>query len=269
MTHDVTSPGIPEPGPDNFDFEAYLEGVSTFPVFKHTAYLDQKSGAELGDVLDELEELVQETAALSDQIDRRTKSPSNSFVDSTLDGYLAEREAQEERIALLLSMRDTLRDKVIASGITLAFQVKTPEELGTVTREATRNFHKENRKFANAKEDDLDYITARSRYTIAAQIAHFCTGMKLADGREVAPPTQLGADKLVRSLISSETMRLMESVGKGLSASRDWAQQVDAGFPGGSTDVEVVGLDQVGPEGGEVVGDSPADHADGERVELV
>jgi hypothetical protein len=269
MTQDVTVPGNPEPGPDNFDFEAYLEGVSTFPVFKHTAYLDQKSGAELGDVLDELEALVQEAAALNDQIDRRTKSPSNSFVDSTLDGYLSDREAQEGRIALLLSMRDALRDKVIASGITLTFQVKTPEELGTVTREATRNFHKENRKFANAKEDDLDYITARSRYTITAQIAHFCTGMRLADGREVPPPTRIGADKLVRSLIASETMRLMESVGTGLSASRDWAQQVDAGFLGGSADVEVVGLDQVGAEGGEVVGDPAPDHADGERVDLV
>lgn len=269
MTQDVTSPGIPEPGPDNFDFEAYLDGVSTFPVFSHTAYLDQKSGAELGDVLDELETLVQESAALNDQIDRRTKTPTNSFVDSTMDGYLAEREAQEERIALLLGMRDELRNKVLASGITLVFQVKTPEELGTVTRAATKAFHAENRQFSGANEDDLDYITARSRYTITAQIAHFCTGMVLADGRKVPPPTRTGADKLVRSLIASETMRLMESVGTGLSASRTWAEQIDAGFPGGSPDVEVVGVDPVNAEGGEVMGSTPADHADGERVELV
>ena len=35
MTQDIAEPGIPEPGPDNFSFEDYLEGNSTFPVFEH------------------------------------------------------------------------------------------------------------------------------------------------------------------------------------------------------------------------------------------
>jgi hypothetical protein len=70
-----------------------------------------------------------------------------------------------------------------------------------------------------------------------------------------------GANALLGKLIASEMMRLMESVGTGLSASREWASKLDAGFPGGGPDVEDLSLDQDGTAGGEVVGGSPADDA--------
>lgn len=269
MTQSSTEPGAPEPGPDNFSFEEYLEGVSTFPVFEHTAYMDQRSGAELAVVMERLDGLTGELANTEVLIKRRTESSSNSFVDAVLDGLTEQREELEARIAELNEEFSTLREKVIKSGITLVFQVKTPEELGTVTREATRNFHKENKQFSNPSEEDLDYITARSRYTLTAQIAHFCTNVKLPDGREVPPPTRQGAEKLLRSLISSEVMRLMESVGTGLSASRDWANKLDAGFPGRSSDVEEVGVGEADPESIEVVGRSASDDADGGALGLV
>lgn len=260
MTQDTTEPGIPEPGPDTFSFEDYLEGVSTFPVFSHTAYMDQKSGAEMADVLDSLDELAQEQSGVEKRIKIRTEQSANSFVDSVLDDLRGQQERLSEEIESLLGRRDTLRDKILKSGITLVFQVKTPEELGSVTREATRKFHKENPKFKGVGEDDLDYITARSRYTLTAQIAHFCTEVRLPDGRTVPPPTRQGAEKLLKSLISSETMRLMESVGTGLSASREWADKIDAGFPGRSPDVEDVGVAETPPENSEgVVGDSDDD----------
>lgn len=258
MTQDTSVPGSPEPGPDTFDFEAWLDGESTFPVFDHTAYLDQRSGAELGRVLEELEEAISEQAALDKRIELRTQQSSNSFVDATLDSMLDEREALNQRIEELVGRQDVLTEKIKSSALTLSFQVKTPEELGAVTREATRQFHKENKQYAKASEDDLDYITSRSRYLLTAQIAHFCTGMKLPDGRNVPPPTRQGAEKLLGSLISSEMMRLMESVGTGLSASQDWANKLDAGFPGRGSDVEDVRLDQNRPEGGEVVEPAPA-----------
>lgn len=264
MTQDTTAAGYPEPGPDTFNFEDYLEGISTFPVFDHTSYLDQRSGAELGRVFEELEGLLEEQADLEKRIEKRTQQAANSFVDAALDDMQEQRDELEKRLKVLLDKRDALNEKIKASAVTLTFQVKTPEELGNVTREATRQFHKENQKFKNASEDDLDYITARSRYMLTAQIAHFCTGIKLPDGREVPPPTRQGAEKLLGSLISSEMMRLMESVGTGLSASQEWANKLDAGFPGGSPDVEDVSLDQDRPQGGEVVGLASIDDADRE-----
>ncbi|MGH8964777.1 MAG: hypothetical protein ACRDXB_05540, partial [Actinomycetes bacterium] len=169
----------------------------------------------------------------------------------------------EEKIDALSGRVEDLKAKIVKSGITLVFQVKTPEELGTVTREATRTFHKENPQYKDASENDLDYITARSRYTLTAQISHFCIELKLPDGRTVPPPSRSGADLLLKKLISSETMRLMESVGTGLSASRDWADKLDAGFPGGSSHLEEIGMGATAVENGEIVVRAPADNADG------
>lgn len=261
MTQEITEPGTPEPGPDNFSFEDYLEGQSTFPVFEHTAYLDQKSGAELGVLYEELDTLAEQFDAVEKQIRKRTETSSNSFVDAVLDGYHETRNELEEKIKVLTAERDRLQKQIISSGITLVFQVKTPEELGTVTREATRTFHKENPNFKDASENDLDYITARSRYTLTAQISHFCIEIHLPDGRTVPPPTRIGADKLLKKLIASETMRLMESVGNGLGASRDWADKLDAGFPGGGADVEEVSVGATPPEDREVVERAPVDDA--------
>lgn len=270
MTQDTTVPGNPEPGPDNFSFEDYLEGNSTFPVFEHTSYLDQKSGAELAVVEDELEELVKQLELVDKSIRKRTETSANSFVDSVLDDYQEQHGKLEKEINDLLERRDKLRKKIYDTSVTLVFQVKTPEELGSVTREATRQFHKDNQQYKGASEDDLDYITARSRYTLTAQISHFCTEMRVPGRKDpVPPPTRQGAELMLKKLISSEMLRLMESVGNGLSASRDWADKIDAGFPGGSSDVEEVSLGPVDAEDREILGDDSADDADGgtERLE--
>lgn len=262
MTQDVTVPGNPEPGPDNFSFEDYIEGKSTFPKFNHTAYLNQEAGAEYAALLEEVDLVIAEQAELDKRIAARTASSSNSFVDATLDGLREEREALDERVVKLEAESKVLKQKIRDDSITLVFQVKTPEELGTVTREATRQFHKENQHFKNATEEDLDYMTARSRYMLTAQISHFCLRVILPDGSEKPPPNRRGAELLLSKLISSEMMRLMTSIGQGLGGSQDWADKLDAGFPGGSPDMEDVSLDSYSPEVGEVVGASSADHAD-------
>lgn len=262
MTQDITEPGLPEPGPDTFNFDAYLEGKSTFPTFKHTAYLDQEAGSQLGAVLDELETLIARQEQTERRIKARTEESSNAFVDPLLDELVEEREEISTLIGEALVQRGELNQTIVDSALTLVFQVKTAEELGTVTREATRKFRKENPQYRNTDENDLDYLTARSRYTVTAQIAHFCTSMLDSKGRKAPAPTQAQADALLTRLISSEMMRLMESVGTGLSASRDWANKIDAGFPGGSADVEDLSLDQIPAEDGESLERSAPDDAD-------
>jgi hypothetical protein len=263
MAQDISEPGLPEPGPDTFNFDDYLEGNSTFPTFEHTAYLDQEAGSRLGAVMAELELLVERLEVTEQRISARKHESANSFVDSLLDELMEERDEINGLIKKALDERDALRKQIVDKSITLVFQVKTAEELGTVTRKATRRFHKENPQYKNANEDDLDYLTARSRYTITAQIAHFCISMRVPGRKEpVARPTQEQADNLLLRLISSEMLRLMESVSTGLSAAQDWAGKLDAGFPGGGPDVEDLGLDQVGTEDGESMERASADDAD-------
>lgn len=266
MTQDTTVPGNPEPGPDNFSFEDYLEGNSTFPVFEHTVYLNQKSGAELGALYEEMNELVSQLEAVEKQVKRHNENAGNSFVDSALDNLLERKEALEGQIGKLDARCDELREEVLKTSVTLVFQVKTPEELGTITRDATRQFHKENPQFKESNEKDLDYITAISRYSVTAQIAHFCTMLRLSDGSEKPPPTRKGADLLLKKLIASENMRLMEAMGTGLGASLEWADKLDAGFPGGSPDVEEVGVGEAPAEDGEIVVRAPADDAYGSAL---
>src|SRR5687768_4670381 len=98
MTQDTTAAGYPEPGPDNFSFEDYLEGISTFPEFDHTAYLDQQSGSEYARVLEEFDLLLAEQERLEKRIAARTQQSSNSFVDAALDGLLEERDTLEARL---------------------------------------------------------------------------------------------------------------------------------------------------------------------------
>lgn len=262
MTQDIAEPGLPEPGPDTFNFDDYLAGKSTFPTFKHTAYLDQEAGSKLGLVLDELETLIERQALTEKRIKARTEESANAFVDPLLDELTEEREEISDLIRAALAERDELNKTIVDSALTLVFQVKTAEELGTVTREATRKFRKENPQYKNTDENDLDYLTARSRYTVTAQIAHFCTSMLDSKGRKAPAPTQQQADALLTRLISSEMMRLMESVGTGLSASQDWANKIDAGFPGGGADVEDLSLDQVIAQNSESLERATADDAD-------
>jgi hypothetical protein len=266
MTENTTVTGSPEPGPDTFNFEDYLEGKSTFPEFDHVAYIDQRSGAELADVSDTLDDLVEELDKLDKVISDRSNSPASGLVDPVLDQYLNDRDTITSEIEQLQKRKDELRVKILSTAIKLTFQVKTSEELGEVTRAAARKFLHDHPNYKNASEDDLEYMTARTRYTLAAQISHFCIRMTLSDGRVVAPPTPQGAEKLMRKLISSEMVRLMESVGTGLSASREWASKLDAGFPGGGSDVEDVKLVEARTEDSQSLGDSPAPDADREAV---
>lgn len=255
MTQDIAGAGIPEPGPGNFDFQAWLSDTASFPEFSHTVYVDQKSGAELARVIDQIEVVTLEAEHIAKQVEERRKQGSSSFVDPVLDDLLRQHEEAASELQGLIEQRGELNSRILASAVTLSFQARTPEELGTVTREATRNFHKENQQFANATDDNLDYVTLRTRYTLTSQLAHFCTGMTVK-GRELPPPSQADADALLRRLITSEMMRLMEKIGSELSAARDWTDKIDAGFPGGSADLEDRGMDQAGAEGGAVLGRS-------------
>ena len=262
MSEDIMESGSPVPGPDTFDFDDYISDASTFPEFEHTAYLNQKAGAELADVLDEIESSIEELAVIGSKIENRQKQSAGSFVDPTMDDLVEQRDELNERLEILIGRKKELTEAIKSKSLTLYFQVKTPDELGSVIRDATRQFHKDNPQFKNATDDNVDYMNARIRATLIAQIVHFCTGMKRPDGRTAPPPNAVQANRLMDSLISSEVLRLMESVSTGLSASRNWAEQLDAGFPGGSDDVEGERVDSDGSEDGEGVGSSPVDHSD-------
>lgn len=273
MTQDTTAPGNPESGADSFDFLSWLERKAKFPKFDHTAFLDQEAGAALADVDDELEELAEENERLGALLRRHQENPSGALVDVDMDKHLQRAEEVGRRIDALAERRKELERRVLDSRVRLFFEVKNPEEMGMITRQATREFEERHPEYKDAGDDDLDVLTIRSRYVLAAQIAYFCTHMVVIDEetgepRTVPAPNRAGAEAFLGRLITSETMRLMEAIGTKLAANRDWASSLDpdAGFPGRGSDVETVCVGAHGPEVGSLVGGSADHHADGPAV---
>lgn len=233
------------PGPDTFSFDAYIKGKSTFPEFSHTVYLDQAAGVELGELIQDYEDAVKTLGGLKLKQERAIESNSLSLADDTLSDLAEQIDAQERLIESIDLQMTELTDKIKATSITLNFQAGTPQKYGKVVRSAEKEYLKLHGK---VREDDMEHATARTRLVLVAQLSAYCTSWETPDGQKYEPPNKESMGSMVDQLITSEMLRLMTALHKGLDASAEWASRIDAGFPGGGADL-----------GGEPVGDSGAE----------
>ena len=243
------------PGPDTFSFDAYIKGKSTFPEFSHTVYLDQAAGVELGELIEQYEDAVKTIGGLKLKQERAMESGSLSMADDTLSDLAELIDAEERRIESIDLQMTELTDKIKATSITLNFQAGTPQKYGKVIRQAEKEYLKLHGK---VREDDMEHATARTRLVLVAQLSAYCTSWETPDGQKYEAPTKESMGSMVDSLITSEMLRLMSALHKGLDASAEWASRIDAGFPGGGLDVGGEPVGDSGAEDGEVLGDSAA-----------
>lgn len=261
MTQDSTTGA--EPGgsnPDEFDFASYITGNSTFPTFTHRLYLNQEAGIKLNRAADEYDGLVKRVQEISRVQERASESAARSLVDEASEQLAEELEKAEARLGVLGPVIDRLTEEIRKTALVLHFQTGTAQKLGAVVQQAEKEFHKK-----NGRKDDsnIEYITAKSQYILASQLAHYCTKLELADGTERDVPSHKDFEVLLSNLISSEMVRLMTKMNEELDASSDWADRVDAGFPGGRTEQDEEPLGSARAAGGEGL-DSPSAHdADG------
>lgn len=211
------------PGPDTFNFEDYVVGKSTFPTFKHTVYLDQEAGARLQDLIDESGDL--EAKIKKYENDRSDRLGLSMVDDSTIDVS----EVYDRLKAVSEEMKE-LEKEIKSTGLTLVFQVSTVDKLTTVVREAEKAFIK---KHGRGADDDISHMSLKSRYILMAQLKAYCIKVISSEGIESKPPSEQGFGVLLDRLISSESVRLLQSLNKGLDSGTTWAEKVDAGFPGG------------------------------------
>lgn len=256
----------PVPGPDTFDFDDYIAGKSTFPEFTHTVYLDQAAGIELANVVDEYDALAKRGRNIIRRQGMMSEMPTASLVDDEVEKLAEELDEIEAKTAELETRISDLEEKVKASGLTLVFQVGTAQKLGKVVRRAEKEYNKRHGKGA---DDDPEYITGKARHVLVAQLVGYCTKIVLPNGTEQNPPGEEGFGKLLDSLISSESVRLLTALNKSLDSSGKWADRVDAGFPGGRTDVGEMPVGGAGTEDSEGLVTSPADAVSGKEDELV
>lgn len=216
--------------PSEFDFNAYVAGASSFPKFSHTVFLDQEGGVELHRASSRYDKMVERRSEILDTQERMAESPTRSLVDEAAEELSAELANIERKLAELGPQINDLHARVASSALKLHFQSGTADKLGRVVRQAEKNFHK---KHGKKDDSDVEYITARSKALLSAQLAAYCTGITLADGTYQEAPNEVGFNTLLDSLISSESVRLMTTLNQNLDSSADWADKVDAGFPGG------------------------------------
>lgn len=259
----------PESGgsdPSGFDFNAYVAGASSFPTFSHTVFLDQEGGVELHRVSERYDKLVERRSEILDTQERMAESPTRSLVDEAAEELSAELSGIERKCSELSPQISDLHNRVASSSLRLHFQSGTAEKLGRVVRQAEKNFHK---KHGKKDDSDVEYITARSKALLAAQLAAYCTGITLADGTYQEAPNENGFNTLLDSLISSESVRLMTTLNQNLDSSADWANKVDAGFPGGrdQSGSESVGYSNPEDSKGLVASSDDPDDGRGNRVD--
>lgn len=252
----------PIPGPDTFNFEDYISGKSTFPEFTHTVYLDQASGIALANIVDEYDTLAKRGRSIIRRQGVMAEMSSASLVDEEVEKLAEELDEIESRTAELEKEITDLEEKVKASGLTLVFQVGTAQKLGKVVRRAEKEYNKRHGKGA---DDDAEYITGKARHVLIAQLVGYCTKIILPNGEEQKPPGEEGFGRLLDSLISSESVRLLTALNRSLDSSGKWAERVDAGFPGGGADVGDGTVGSADPEDGPVLVGSAADAHDREE----
>lgn len=261
------------PGSDNFSFEDYVAGKSTFPSFWHRVYLDQAAGSELADLIDEYEADVQMIRSLREKQRLLMESGTMSMGDDQLSDIAEEIDTFERNVADLEPQMDALKQKIWSTAMILHFRSSTPDKFGKVLRKADKEYSKANGKF---DETDVEHITGRTRMLLLHQLAAYCIGWETPAEKErsdklekeaeergekfVRPlrpvPSQEGFGSLLDALISSELMRLLTAMNKKLDASAEWASRIDAGFPGGGPDLGAEPVGHSGAEDGEVVGSS-------------
>jgi len=183
------------------------------------------------------------------------ESGSLSMADDTLSDLAELIDAEERRIESIDLQMTELTDKIKSTSITLNFQAGTPQKYGKVIRQAEKEYLKINGK---VHDDDMEHVTARTRHVLVAQLAAYCTSWATPDGQKYEAPTKESMGSMVDSLIASETLRLLTALHRGLDASAEWASRIDAGFPGGGSDVGGESVGDSGSEDSEILGDSAA-----------
>lgn len=247
------------PSPDTFDFSEYVAGRSTFPKFPHTVYLDQDSGNALLGMYDECEKTAEEGKRVEEQLKFARGSVSRSFVDDDVENLEEQLASIRARAEGLEEEKKRLEDKVRSTSMTLTFQVGNAEKLGSVSRAAEKEFVKKN---GPGSDNDLEYMARRHKYVLSYQMAEYCVRVTSPDGREGSLPGVKDFIHLMDSLTPSESLRLAQAINSALDSSSTWADRLDAGFPGGGTDVEGSQMGSACSEVSEVVGDPSAGLAD-------
>lgn len=226
--------GWTPPDRETFSFESYVQGHSTFPTFEHTVYLDQAQGLALQHAIEKYEELSAKRRALI-ETQETPRSRGSSFTNDFAESTAVDIEDIEDAMKALEIEMKTLEDGIKKTSMTLTFQLDNIDKLTSVARGAERVFIKKHGK--GQGEDDFNHLSLRARYVLLAQLDEFCIGIRSANGNPIEKPGPQGFGIMLDRLIPSESVRLLQALNKGLDSSASWASRIDAGFPGGGSDM--------------------------------
>lgn len=250
-----------DPSGDSFDFGKYVSENASFHTFEHQLYLNQELGVRMAMLEQQYDELAQRGRVLSAR-KQKLDEQVRSFVDPEYDKVSAELEKIVQQTDLMAEQLADMNNKLAESSMVLHFQGGNAEKYGKVLRDAEAAFEKRHGRKSNT---DLEWLTLKGRWMTSSQLAAYCTHLVTADGTKRPAPSREGFADLLENLITTEQVRLMNSLQKGLDAEIAWQRKLDAGFLGRSTDLAGVWVDRAGAEGGEVVGGSSDDAADGKE----
>ena len=256
------------PGKGTFNFKDYIAGKSTFPLIKHTVYLNQAAGFELLRLQEEYTQLAERGKMLQGIQEQASSSGSMSLVDSAFEKQMEELQSIIERTDAIDEQMQELQKEYLESGMTIHFRAGAPQKLVKTLTKAEKEYKRLNGP--EPEESDLEYIALKGAFVVAAQLADYTIavydakeGEESDDNKWPVVPTRDEFLELMENLIPAESNALINKVREATDASVSWASQIDAGFPGRGADLGRLPLGGPRSENRPVLDLAPVDAVDG------
>lgn len=233
---DVEAVGTPNR--DTFDLDVFIDERSTFPIIEHIVYLDQNSGYRLAELGEEIENL--EGTARS--LQQRAREEREDSVLAMGEMTPAERalENVKDNLEILRSHYVQLEQTVRESALLLELQCEDYSSLGAIQENAVKEFRAKHSIPVSQAEDEMpDQLKEKqARFIMASYMAALCIRITRHDGVcQPAPISPATIEKLQSRLAPNEVRRLDKAFRSVFDVSKQWAESIDAGFPGRVTNL--------------------------------
>lgn len=227
---------VKEMDPEDFDLTSYIAGKSTFPRFEHKVHLDQDAGVKLAGCKAEKKKIQSKLASAKKTQEAMVESSSLSLADEKYEDISEKILHLEKKEELLNEEIQSLQKRFKDNTLTFVFEIPTWREMSRVHREVL----KENAdKFGSGDEEDPEFTEKRGEYAFISQVEAFCVEVVLPNGeKKTGSPSRKSIETLLDSLIPTESARFMNAVTEGMNSTVDYSEQIDAGFPSGSSHQE-------------------------------
>lgn len=238
---EIAKEDVPGPSEENFSLADWAEGVATYPVVLHTVFFDQDGGIQLDAVQKRIAEIETDLEVSKDA--GKENPGSKTLVEV---GTIAARNARlTKELKALKRDEKALTERVLDSAMTFELKSSEPMSQNKQTDGMLRQLAKERygidipqgdngiQEFLESTEDNHLATDVMGLYDLARLHVMVSRLVVRKTGAARNGPIEVEElEKLLALLATSERIRLTTALISTINLSGEWAEKLDAGFPG-------------------------------------